>query len=156
MLERLAIFVVRNARLVLAACLVALVGVAVVGFGAFAKLQTGGFDDPDAESTKAAQLLVQHFGGESDLVFVIQADTGTVDDGPAADAGVALTDRLLADPELSHVTSYWAIRAPSMKSSDGTQALVVANIAGGESASIADRYAGDAGAVRVIVGGPAV
>ncbi|HEY9377069.1 MAG TPA: hypothetical protein VIQ02_08255, partial [Jiangellaceae bacterium] len=59
MLGQLATFVVRHARAVLAACLVILAGVAIVGFGAFAKLQTGGFDDPDAESTAAAELLEQ-------------------------------------------------------------------------------------------------
>ena len=156
MLERLAIFVVRHARLVLVACVVLLAAVAYVGVGAFEKLQTGGFDDPAAESTAAAELLEQRFAGESDLVLVVRAETGTVDDGPAADSGVALSDRLAADPELSHVASYWLTGAPSMKSVDGTQALVVANIADGDSASIAERYSGDAGAVQVTVGGPAI
>ncbi|HEX2402548.1 MAG TPA: MMPL family transporter, partial [Mycobacterium sp.] len=156
MLGQLATFVVRHARLVLAAFLVVVVAVAVLGFGAFAKLQTAGFDDPAAESTAAAELLEQRFGGESDLVFLVRADAGTVDEGPAAEAGAALSDRLAADPDLSHVTSYWTTGAPSMKSVNGTQALAMANIAQGDSASIADRYSGDAGAVEVIVGGPAV
>jgi RND superfamily putative drug exporter len=156
MLGHFATFVVRHARLVLAAFLVAVAAVAVLGFGAFAKLQTGGFDDPAAESTAAAELLEERFGGESDLVFLVRADAGTVDEGPAAEAGAALSDRLAADPNLSHVTSYWTTGAQSMKSVDGTQALMVANIADGNSGSIADKYSGDAGAVEVIVGGPAV
>ena len=156
MLGQLATFVVRHARLVLAAFLVVVAAVAVLGFGAFAKLQTAGFDDPAAESTAAAELLEQRFGGESDLVFLVRADAGTVDEGPAAEAGAALSDRLAGDPDLSHVTSYWTTGAPSMKSVNGTQALAVANIAQGDSASIADRYSGDAGAVEVVVGGPAV
>ena len=156
MLGQLATFVVRHARLVLAVFLVVVAAVAVLGFGAFAKLQAGGFDDPAAESTAAAELLEQRFGGESDLVFLVRADAGTVDEGPAAEAGAALSDRLAADPDLSHVTSYWTTGAPSMKSVDGTQALVVANIAHGDSASITDKYSGDAGAVEVIVGGLAV
>jgi putative drug exporter of the RND superfamily len=156
MLGHFATFVVRHARLVLAAFFVAVAAVAVLGFGAFAKLQTGGFDDPAAESTAAAELLEERFGGESDLVFLVRADAGTVDEGPAAEAGAALSDRLAADPNLSHVTSYWTTGAQSMKSVDGTQALVVANIADGNSGSIADKYSGDAGAVEVIVGGPAV
>jgi putative drug exporter of the RND superfamily len=156
MLGQLATFVVRHARLVLAAFLVVVAVVAVLGFGAFAKLQTGGFDDPAAESTRVAELLEQRYGGESDLVFLVRADVGTVDEGPAAEAGAALSDRLAADPNLSHVTSYWTTGAQSMKSVDGTQALMVANIADGNSASIADKYSDDAGAVEVIVGGPAV
>jgi putative drug exporter of the RND superfamily len=156
MLGQLATFAVRHARLVLAAFLVVVAVVAVLGFGAFAKLQTGGFDDPAAESTRAAELLEQRYGGESDLVFLVRADVGTVDEGPAAEAGAALSDRLAADPNLSHVTSYWTTGAQSMKSVDGTQALMVANIADGNSASIADKYSDDAGALEVIVGGPAV
>ena len=156
MLKRLATFVVRHARLVLVAWVVVLAAVAFVGFGAFSKLQTGGFDDPDSESTSAAELLEQRFGGESDLVFVVRAETGTVDEELAAAAGAALTERLAADRELSHVTSYWVTGARSMKSEDGTQALVVANIADGDSAVIAERYAGDAGTVDVVVGGPAM
>ncbi|HXU96713.1 MAG TPA: hypothetical protein VFP03_01315, partial [Jiangellaceae bacterium] len=113
MLGQLATFVVRHARLVLAVFLVVVAAVAVLGFGAFAKLQTGGFDDPAAESTAAAELLEQRFGGESDLVFLVRADAGTVDEGPAAEAGAALSDRLAADPDLSHVTSYWTTGAPS-------------------------------------------
>ena len=44
-------FVVRRARLVLVAAMLAVVGFGVLGLGAFGKLQTGGFQDPGAEST---------------------------------------------------------------------------------------------------------
>ena len=49
-------FVVRRARLVLVAALLAVVGFGVLGVGAFGKLQTGGFDDPGAQSTIAQTL----------------------------------------------------------------------------------------------------
>jgi hypothetical protein len=39
-------FVVRRARLVLIAAMLAVVGFGVLGVGAFGKLQTGGFQDP--------------------------------------------------------------------------------------------------------------
>ena len=39
-------FVVRRARLVLVAALLAMVGFGVLGLGAFGKLQTGGFQGP--------------------------------------------------------------------------------------------------------------
>jgi hypothetical protein len=43
-------FVVRRARLVLVAAMLAVVGFSVLGFGAFGKLKTGGFQDPGAEA----------------------------------------------------------------------------------------------------------
>ena len=49
-------FVVRRARLVLVAAMLAVVGFGVLGFGAFGKLKTGGFADPGAESTTAQML----------------------------------------------------------------------------------------------------
>src|SRR5215467_15285388 len=54
-------FVVRRARLVLVAALLAVVGFGVLGVGAFGKLQTGGFEDPGAGSTTAQTLTDQRF-----------------------------------------------------------------------------------------------
>ena len=48
--------VVRRARLVLVAAMLAVMGFGVLGFGAFGKLKTGGFQDPSAESTTAQTL----------------------------------------------------------------------------------------------------
>src|SRR5262249_57573548 len=52
-------FMVRRARLVLVAAMLAVVGFGVLGFGAFGKLQTGGFLDPGAPSP-TPQALTPH------------------------------------------------------------------------------------------------
>src|SRR5262245_14733601 len=91
MLHGLAVIVVRRARLVLVAAVLLLAGAAVVGVGAFGKLQGGGFQDPGADSSRAAQILVDRFGGQSDLVLLADAG-GPVD--RAAAAGLRLTQRL--------------------------------------------------------------
>ncbi|HEU0213722.1 MAG TPA: MMPL family transporter [Jiangellaceae bacterium] len=156
MLATLGSFVARHARGVLVASVIVLVGVGVLGAGAFGKLQTGGFEDPHAESTVASDLIDERFGGESDLVFLVTSDAGSVDDpGPAA-AGAALTAKLTADPELSRVVSYWDSGAPALRSDDGSQALIVANLGGAEAGSVAERYAGASGPLEVTVGGGAV
>ncbi|KNX38126.1 MMPL family transporter [Luteipulveratus halotolerans] len=127
MLHRLALLVVRRARLVLAATVVVLIAAAVLGVGAFSKLQGGGFEDPNAESTTASTVVTERFGDDPDLVLVV--DAGKPVDQAAA-SGRALTERLSQDHDLGTVASYWTTGAPSMKSADGTKALVVASIPG--------------------------
>ncbi|HEX6578980.1 MAG TPA: hypothetical protein VF082_11485 [Jiangellaceae bacterium] len=156
MLATLGSFVARHARGVLVASVIVLAGVGVLGAGAFGKLQTGGFEDPDAESTVASELIDERFGGESDLVFLFTSDAGTVDDPEPAAAGAALTATMAADPELSRVVSYWDSGAPSLRSDDGSQALIVANLGDAEAGSVAERYAGISGPMEVTVGGGAV
>ncbi len=156
MLHRLGELVVRRAKLVLAVTVLVLAGAAVLGVGAFAKLQGGGFEDPGAESTKAADTLVQKFGGQNDLVLLV--DAGRPVEQVAA-AGTALTQRLANDPELSGVASYWTTNAPAMRSEDGTKALVVASIDGDfdQRRDITDRiaetYGGRHDGLQVDVGG---
>ncbi|MGH3460954.1 MAG: MMPL family transporter [Kribbellaceae bacterium] len=156
MLHRLGEFVVRRARLVLAVTVLALAGAAVLGVGAFGKLQGGGFQDPGAESTRAADALVQKYGGQSDLVLVVDA-ARPVEQVDAA--GTRLTQRLADEPDLSGVASYWTTRSPAMRSEDGTKALVVASIDGDfdQRREITDRiaetYGGTQDGMQVDIGG---
>jgi RND superfamily putative drug exporter len=118
-------FVVRRARLVLVAAMLAVVGFGVLGFGAFGKLQTGGFADPGADSTTAQALTDQRFGGSVGVVLLVHAEAGTVDGAPARSAGAAAARRLAAVPGVSDVVSYWQTRDPGLRSKDGTYALVL-------------------------------
>lgn len=156
MLGALARFVVRHTRLVLIGSVVALIGLAVLGVGAFGKLQTEGFADPHADSTLAADVIEEHFDDDADLVFVVAAEEGSVDDPAVASAGSALSAEMSADPALSDVVSYWQTGAPSMASADGAQALMVANLAGDDAASVSERYSGSHDGLDVTVGGSAI
>ena len=53
-------FIVQRRRLVLVASITALVVAAVIGTGVFSRLDGGGFDDPNSESTRAAELLAEY------------------------------------------------------------------------------------------------
>ncbi|HEY3090666.1 MAG TPA: MMPL family transporter [Jatrophihabitantaceae bacterium] len=117
--------VVRRARLVLIAAMLAVVGFGVLGFGAFGKLKTGGFQDPGAESTTAQTLTNQRFGGSDGVVLLVHAKTGTVDDAPARAAAAEAASRLTAVPGVSNVVSYWSTRNPGLKSKDAKHALVL-------------------------------
>ena len=129
---------------------------------AITRLKSGGFDDPGAESTRAAKVLADEFGtGDPNLVLLVTAKGGQVDDPAVAAAGEALTTRLAAEPDLAQVVSYWATGAPALKSTDGSQALVLGRITGDEedlderAAALTGAYARDDPALRVQVGGQA-
>jgi len=117
--------VVRRARLVLAAAMLAVVGFGVLGSGAFGKLKTGGSLDPSAQSTAAQTLTDQRFGGSDGVVLLVHAEAGTVDDAPARAAGAEAASRLAAVPGVSNVVSYWQTRSPGLRSRDGKYALVL-------------------------------
>ena len=162
MLERLGRFLLRRRWAVLAATLVAVIVSGVVGGSAITRLKSGGFDDPAAESTRAAEVLRDQFGtGDPNLVLLVTAKGGDVDDPAVAAAGEAITRRLAAEPDLAQVLSYWAADAPALKSADGAQALVLGRITGDEedldarAAALTDTYARDDADLRVQVGGQA-
>jgi len=130
MFYRLGLLIVARAQLVLALGLVALAISAVFGVAVFSRLLSGGFDDPASASSRAQVLLDRKFGGEPDMVFLVRARHGNVGSGAVAASGQALAKRLDGDPRLTGVTSYWATRAPGLRSRDGSDALILARVAG--------------------------
>ena len=73
MLSRLARFTVRRRRRILVGSLIALVLAGAFGGSVAKHLSSGGFTDPNAESTKAEQALerVYHSGNPNLLLLVI-------------------------------------------------------------------------------------
>ncbi|KRA39306.1 MULTISPECIES: MMPL family transporter [unclassified Nocardioides] len=156
MFRWIGVLVTGRARWVLGLGILGVVLAAYVGLGAFGKLQTDGFDDPESESSRAASVLAERFSGAADYVFVVEADGGDVDAPAVADAGKAFTDRLRADPDLADVTSYFDARAGPLRSVDGGYALVTASTADGadaDPAAVLESYKGADGAIKVVVGG---
>ncbi len=130
MFDRYGAFVARRARriLIIAGVLVAVA--AVIGAGAFGKLRNGGFDDPASDSSKAAAVVAQQYGGATNLIFLVRTGSGTVDDPATAAAGTDLANRLAAEPGVTNVVSYWGTHAPALRSTDGAQALVLSHLTG--------------------------
>ncbi|MFF5987405.1 MMPL family transporter [Prauserella flavalba] len=157
MFARIGRFAADHARAVLAVTLLVLAGAGALGFTAFGKLQAEGFTDPAAESTRAADLIDTRHGGSADLVFLVTAGTGTVDDPAAHRAGTDLTTHLSADPTFTGVTSYFQTGVPALRSDDGTQALIAAHLADEDAPvdEIAASYTGGTGAITVDLGGRA-
>ena len=125
MLPSIGAFVVRRARPVLVAGMLAVIVFGVLGSGAFGKLKTGGFQDPGAESTTAQVLTDQQFGGADGVVLLVHAKAGTVDDAPARAAGAEAARRLTGVRGVSNVVSYWSTHNPGLRSKDDRYALVL-------------------------------
>ena len=128
----------------------------------FDRLSSGGFADPDSESTRADDLLEDRFGaGAPNVVLLVTADDGDVDAPEVAAVGQQLTDELAAYPKADDVVSYWSLGSPPpLRSEDGSAAMVVGRLAGDQddwqdaADGLADTFSGERGPVTVEVGGP--
>ena len=162
LLARLAGLAVARRRLVLLTTALFLALAGALGGGVAAELSGGGFDDPEAESVRAAQVLEEQFAsGAPNLVLLARAPGG-VDDPAAVAAGEALVARLAAEPGVVQVTSWWTSGRPeSLKARDGSSAVVLARLTGGDEAAVdrveqlAPDYRGGFRGLQVEVGGQA-
>jgi RND superfamily putative drug exporter len=136
MFSALGRFTVRRRRLVLTLTVAFLVVAGVLGSGVFGSLKGGGFDDPSSESSRAMAVLKdQYKAGDPNLVVLVTARNGAVDDPAVAGAGRELGDRLAAEPGVEQVASYWSLgNAPPLRSQDGDRALVTARLTGDDDA----------------------
>ncbi|KDA42216.1 MMPL family transporter [Frankia sp. B2] len=159
MFTPLVALVTRRPRLVLVLTLLVLLGAGGLAGGAFGKLQTGGFDDPASDSSRAEDVLDARFHGRPNLLLLVTARAGDVDDAAVVAAGKEVAADLAAQAGARDVVSYWTGGGPALRSRDGRQALVVASVQDDDQAAdIVDHYGSWAdapGAVTVRPGGAA-
>jgi RND superfamily putative drug exporter len=136
-LARLAHRVTAAPRAVLLAAFAFLVLAGGLGGAVAANLSAGGFEDRDAESSQATRVLEREFGaGAPNLLLLVTAESGTVDEPAVATAGRAVTERLAAEPGVAQVLSYWTTGAPALRSDGGDRGLVLARLTGSEDEQI--------------------
>ncbi|MGH9227259.1 MAG: MMPL family transporter [Acidimicrobiales bacterium] len=168
MLTRFARLSTNHARAVVIAAVVVFAVAGALGGGVADHLTSGGFEDPSSESERADEALAERFDtGVPNLLLLVTARDGDVDDPAVAAAGQALTGELAAEAGVDDVISYWSEgNAPPLRNDDGSRALVVARIEGNDDqvedrvTELAPRYehlAGvggvDSGAIDVELGG---
>jgi putative drug exporter of the RND superfamily len=161
MLARLGRFTVRHRKAVLVGTVVFFVVAGALGGDVASRLSSGGFEDPASESSRASDTIEREFGNQTpDLVLLVTAKNGTVDDADVVEVGNALTARLGSERGVDRAISYWNLgNPPPLRSHDGRQALVVAALRGNEdevhdtAERLSPRYAGSEGPVTVGVGG---
>jgi RND superfamily putative drug exporter len=157
-LTRLAPVLVARRRLVLVLAVLFLALAGGLGGGVAKELSAGGFDDPKAESEVAARALENTFRtGASNFLLLVRTPSGV--DGADA-AGTALTAKLAGEKGVTDVVSYWtAGKAETLRSKDGTQALVLARLTGTQddrvkrAEALGEQYAGTFQSLDVRTGG---
>jgi RND superfamily putative drug exporter len=132
MLRRMGEFTVRRRRWILVGALVFFVAAGGFGGKVAKSLSSGGFDDPGSESSRAAQTLQDEFGtGNPNIVLLVRARRGTVDSPAVRAEGLSLTRQLAGERGVDAVVSYWSLSgAPPLRSTDSSEALVLARIEG--------------------------
>ena len=159
--QRLGAALVRRRRIVIVAAVVLVALAGGLGAGVADRLTGGGFEDPGSESVRATDLVEERFGsGEPNLVLLVEATDGTVDDAAVAAVGEAVTAELAATEGVEDVTSYWSLGgAAPLRADDATSALVLGRMTGDEDArreaieEISDAFTRDEGVATVAVGG---
>ncbi|WP_188192866.1 MMPL family transporter [Nonomuraea sp. SYSU D8015] len=131
-LRRLGHLLVRRRRLVLSLALLALVVAGALAAAAVPRLSLARFEAPGSESDRAQAELAARFGtGSPDMIFLVTARTGTVDDPAVEAAGRELTGRVGRADGVAEAASYWTRGKPAtMRSEDGRHALIVVRIPG--------------------------
>ncbi|WP_406395150.1 MMPL family transporter [Streptomyces sp. NBC_00887] len=154
-------FVTARPRLALLAALVITALAVFAGSGVADRMGSGGWEDPDAESTYTTQVLEREFpASQPNLLLLVDGGSASVDDPAVAAEAARITERLAEEEGITGVGSYWQSASPALRSEDGHEAIVAARIEGDEKAAgeildrIAPAFRGVHGPVEVSVGGP--
>ena len=165
MLNRIARLALAAPRRVTVAAALLTLALAVFGIPVAESLSPGGFQDPAAESSRAAATLTGTFGqGDVQMLVTVAARDGV--DSPAARAvGTEIVTTLKSSPHVVDVASPWTVPPPAaaeLVSRDRTVGLITAGIRGDEraqqryAAELADQVSGDRDGVVVRTGGLAI
>ncbi|MFD7227980.1 MMPL family transporter [Streptomyces sp. NPDC059881] len=154
-------FVTARPRLSLLFALVVTALAVFAGSGVADRMGSGGWEDPDAQSTYATEVLNREFpAARPNLLLLVESGPAGVDDPAVAAEAARLTERLAREKGVTGVGSYWQTKSPALRAEDGREALIAARIEGDEKAAgevlerIAPEYRGTHGPVKISVGGP--
>lgn len=161
MLTRLAEVVLRRKRRVLIGALILFFVAGAFGGNVQQHLSEGGFEDPNAESTEAEDILRETFGaGFPNFILLVEAKQGSVDSPDVVAAAQALTVELAKEPDIQQAVSYWSLGSPPpLRSKDASKALVLATVKGTQDEmadhvkELSPRYGRDSALLDVRVGG---
>jgi len=151
----------RRRRPVLAAAVLLLLAAALVGSGTMNALVLSRFEAPGSESIVTGDRLDEDFTtGSANFLLLVTAADGNIDSPASAAAGAALATELAAADHVARVDSYWDTASPTLRSDDGSQALVTAYLPGDVTfvretvlPELKEAFTRDGGAVTVAVGG---
>lgn len=165
MLNRIARLAIESPRRVLIAAALLAVLIGAFGVPVADKLSPSGFQDPTAESSRAARMLTDKFGqGDVPLVIVVSAPD-RYDSPRAREVATGVIDTLTRSGHVAPVTSPWTLPPPAaagLLSADRKSGLIVTGIIGAEAdqqrytKELTDAVVGERDGVSVLAGGAAM
>ena len=121
-----------NPLKVLIACLLVLAAATVWGLGIFDRLTNGGFEDPEAESSRIITEAKKHFGDTNpDLVVLYKNHHGSIND-PAVLSKVQRDIQAIPSSEYTQVVPWYATKDSPLVNQDGTAGMVLITLAGAD------------------------
>jgi len=165
MLYRIARLAISAPRRVIIVAVLLMVAMGAFGIPVAQHLSPSGFQDPGAQSSRAAHLLTEKFGqGDVPLVIVITAPDRF--DSPQARAVAGATiDELTRSGHVATITSAWTAPPPAasaLVSADNKSGLIVTGVVGPESKQqaftkeLTDAIDGERDGIVVRAGGAAM
>jgi RND superfamily putative drug exporter len=119
MFEKLGSLIARRSKLVLISALLTIITAGAIGFQAFGKLDGGGYNDPNSESSRAFEYLKSDFKVEDPaVILVIDSPTGSVDELRVRDTVSNITSEIISVNGVKNTQSYWSTGAPQLMSAD--------------------------------------
>nr|BFE83931.1 hypothetical protein GCM10020093_065320 [Planobispora longispora] len=103
-----------------------------LGLGLFGRMTDGGFDDPGAESTMAAQWSGKWFGGSSPDVVVLYTNPEIDADDDRFKEAVHTALKGLPAGHVTKLTTYWTSKAGELVSTDRHSTYALVSLRGGE------------------------
>ena len=141
--------------------IVATIAAGVVGSLVFARLEGGGYSDPNSDSSKAATYLTDTFKVKDPaIIFIVDAGKSVADPAVAAEVAPIEAD-LRSMPDIAKTLSYWSAGgAKQLMSEDGNAAYLFIygdeadpTLLSGLASDLRKKYDGQVGNLRIYVGG---
>jgi len=126
MFEKLGHRIVRRRRGVFVLFILGILIAGGFGSQAFARFDSGGYNDPGSDSAKVQTYLNETFDVRTpSLVVAVHTKSGSVDDQDVVTSAELLESKIRADVNTDKVISYWSSgSAPFLKSEDGKSGLM--------------------------------
>jgi len=132
MFNKISKFSTKRPKLIIFIVILLIIIGASLGYKATSVLKTGGFDDPNAQSTIAQNYINSHFSSQQNFIIVVQSKHGYVTSKNGLNFGKKVSKALINTGKANSVESYWQNYQFGLISKNERYGLIVANIPGSE------------------------
>jgi len=165
MFEKLGRFTVKRSKLVLLVFVITMVIAGGIGFTVLGKLDSGGYSDPNSESTKVWNYFKDNLNvRDAGVILVVDGQGKSVNDPKVVSDALALENEIQKVAGVSKTHSYWSGgNPPTFKSKDGNAAYLMIYTKSDDfkdvsklGKEIQDKFHGNYKNLRVYATGPGV